>query len=205
MRRVLSIVLVVVGIAICISPFAGRYYVKYQQDKMYQMYLAELERKNKEIDNVFNEELEVDPEEVKKIDLRKLKGAIGLMEIPKIDVRQIMIEGSDAYALSYGIGHVKDTAFPGESGNAVFAGHRNATFGTFFSRLDELSVGDNITCEYEGEEYSYKVKESFIVKPEDVYVLEGKDDEHVMTLITCHPRGKTTHRLIVRAELVKSE
>lgn len=201
MRKAISIILIIVGICICAVPFVGRYYIKYQQDKMYEEYLATLKENTKNMDDAFNE-APASKEDSEEKELNKnISGTIGAIEIPKIDVKQIILEGSDARALRYGIGHVTETAFPGGAGNCCLAGHRNGTFGTYFSRIGELKKGDEITCEYNGENYKYKVSEVFIVKPEDVKVLEGKEDEHVLTLISCHPRGKTTHRIIIRAEL----
>ena len=182
MRKIVSIILIAVGICICITPFVGRLYVKYEQDKMYAKYLEQLEKQNEQMDSAFNDQTQDAKEEPKGFDLSKVKGVIGLVEIPKIDCVQVLIEGSDGYSLLYGVGHVIGTAFPGEAGNVAIAGHRNGTFGTYFSRID-------------------KVTETFIVEPTDVSVLEGNRNQHIMTLISCHPRGKMTHRIIVRAKL----
>ena len=201
MRKIVSIILIVVGICICITPFVGRLYVKYEQDKMYAKYLEQLEKQNEQMDSAFNDQTQDAKEEPKGFDLSKVKGVIGLVEIPKIDCVQVLIEGSDGYSLLYGVGHVIGTAFPGEAGNVAIAGHRNGTFGTYFYRIDELQKGDEINCEYKGQSYVYKVTETFIVEPTDVSVLEGNRNQHILTLISCHPRGKMTHRIIVRAKL----
>ncbi len=201
MRKVISTILIVAGICVCATPFVGRLYVKYEQDKMYENYLQELSKRNAEMGSAFDaSEFE---RENQNVNTKQIKGVIGLIEIPKIDCKQILIEGTDAYALRYGVGHVVGTAFPGGTGNAVLAGHRNGTFGTYFSRIDELKAGDEITCEYGGQYYKYKVYESFVIEPTDVSVLENKGTERTLTLISCHPRGKTTHRLIVKAQLTE--
>lgn len=201
MRRWVSVILIIVGVCIFCTPFVGKMYIKYQQDKIYAEYLKELEKQNEQIDDTLSGEVE----EEKPVDfsLNKVKGTIGLIEVPKIDCKQLVIEGSDSYALRYGIGHVTGTAFPGEAGNVALAGHRNGTFGSYFSRIAELEKGDEITCEYKGVNYQYKVVDKFIVEPTEISVLEGNQNQHIMTLISCHPRGKSTHRIIVRAELVQ--
>ncbi|MEI7479738.1 MAG: class E sortase, partial [Actinomycetes bacterium] len=70
--------------------------------------------------------------------------AIGRLVIPSIGVHETVIEGTDLQQLTFGPGHVRGTARPGEAGNAVIAGHRT-TWGRPFARLNELRPGDTIT------------------------------------------------------------
>ena len=48
--------------------------------------------------------------------------------------------------------------------------------------------------------YIYIVEETFVVAPEDTWVLSETEDARI-TLITCTPVRVATHRLIVRAVL----
>ncbi len=54
--------------------------------------------------------------------------------IPKIEMDAIVIEGASRKELSAGPGHMKETAMPGETGNAVITAHRD----TFFRHIYEL-------------------------------------------------------------------
>ncbi|MGP1570431.1 MAG: class D sortase [Eubacteriales bacterium] len=202
MRKRVSIILIIVGVCVFMTPFVGSMYVKYEQEQIYAQYLKELEKQNEKIEIALSEDVEEVKEETTDFALDKVKGTIGIIEIPKIDCKQLVIEGSDSYALRYGIGHVSGTAFPGEVGNVALAGHRNGTFGSYFSRIGEMEKGDYIICDYKGYQYYYKVTEVFIVEPTKISVLEGRTNQRIMTLISCHPRGRSTHRIIVRAELV---
>jgi len=60
--------------------------------------------------------------------------------IPKIHLSAVVVEGTSRKALLVGPGHVANTARPGDTGNAVLAGHRD----TFFRHLGELLRGDPI-------------------------------------------------------------
>ncbi|HBD86045.1 MAG TPA: sortase, partial [Clostridiales bacterium] len=80
------------------------------------------------------------------------------------------------------------------------AGHRSYTWGSFFSRLDELEAGNEILVDRSGITYTYIVEETFVVAPEDTWVLSETEDARI-TLITCTPVRVATHRLIVRAVL----
>ncbi len=124
-----------------------------------------------------------------------------ILEIPRIDSVEPVVEGTDRNALSAALGHEKATVLPGEVGNCVIAGHRNYTFGKYFNRLNEVEIGDMIYIHTPTEKYSYKVSEIKTVKPEEVEILENTENE-ILTLYTCTPIYIATHRLVVIAERV---
>ena len=49
--------------------------------------------------------------------------------------------------------------------------------------------------------FQYRVTESFVVQPSDVWVLDNAGDDR-LTLTTCHPRYSARERLVVVAELI---
>jgi sortase A len=122
---------------------------------------------------------------------------IGRIEIPRLGVSTIIRAGSDARTLRLAVGHISGTAFPGESGNIGLAGHRD----TFFRRLRDIRVGDEIRIVTPGETYTFKVEDTSIVKPRDTWVLNDTPTP-VLTLVTCYPFtyvGSAPNRFIVRA------
>lgn len=124
---------------------------------------------------------------------------VALLEIDKIDVYLPVAEGTDQVTLKYALGHMPETADIGAVGNSVIAGHRGHSFGTYFSRLDEMEVGDEIKVSKAGKTYIYEVFDIVIVEPTDLSVLRGSSNHQVLTLITCHPMYTSTHRLVVHA------
>ena len=62
------------------------------------------------------------------------------IRVPKIGMDAIVVEGASVKELSEGPGHMRETAEPGETGNAVITGHRD----TFFRHIYELTKGDQI-------------------------------------------------------------
>jgi len=122
---------------------------------------------------------------------------IGRIEIPRLGVSTIIRAGSDARTLRLAVGHITGTAIPGEPGNIGLAGHRD----TFFRRLRDIRVGDEIRIVTPGETFTFKVDRTSIVKPRDTWVL---DDTAMptLTLVTCYPFtyvGSAPDRFIVRA------
>ena len=122
------------------------------------------------------------------------------VSIPKIGLDAIVVEGATHKQLAIGPAHIKDTALPGETGNAVITGHRD----TFFRHIYELQKGDAIFVRRNGEVFKYEVTGKKIVKPEDVSVLKQTTDAQ-LTLITCYPVyyiGPAPDRLVVFSKLV---
>ena len=126
--------------------------------------------------------------------------AVATMRINKIGVYLPVAEGADLATLKFSLGHMPETAPLGNIGNAVVAGHRSHSFGSFFNRLDEVEVGDTIEVQVKGgDSYTYEVYETLIVEPDDLSVLRNSSKHRVLTLITCTPLYTSTHRLIVHA------
>ena len=99
--------------------------------------------------------------------LPPLGDGIGVIQIPKIGVDKIFVEGTGREDLKKGPGHYPGTPLPGEIGNAAIAGHRT-TYGQPFYDLDKLAPGDEIITQTLTGRYTYKVRETLIVKPEDI-------------------------------------
>lgn len=126
--------------------------------------------------------------------------AIGIMIIPKINVKVLVTEGTEDEKLKYYVGHFENTALPGEKGNFAVAGHRNYIYNEMFRDVNQLEAGDEIIMRTAKGEFTYKVKEQKVIEPTDVDILDPTDDATV-TLVTCTIGGK--QRLIVTGELEK--
>jgi sortase A len=125
-------------------------------------------------------------------------GLIGSLEIPRVHLAAVVIEGDDEATLRVAIGHLPDTPLPWETGNVAMAGHRD----TFFRPLKDVVVGDQMRLITPRGEFDYAVRETMIVDPGDVWVL-NPTERPTLTLITCYPFSYIGHagdRFIVRAE-----
>jgi sortase A len=119
--------------------------------------------------------------------------------IKKIGLDAIVVEGASRKQLSEGPGHMKETAMPGELGNAVITGHRD----TFFRHIYELNKGDEIIVRRAGQVFRFEVTGKKIVYPEDMSVIRPTADAQ-LTLITCYPTyyiGPAPKRLVVFSRL----
>lgn len=128
-------------------------------------------------------------------------GLVGAIEIPRLHLSTIVIEGNDEAALQRAVGHLSDTPLPWHAGNSAFAAHRD----TFFRPLKHVAVGDVIRVTTPYGTFTYRVRETLIVKPEDVWVL-ASTERPMLTLITCYPFSYVGHapqRFVVRAERIE--
>lgn len=124
---------------------------------------------------------------------------LGVIRIDAINLKAPIAEGASLDVLRYAIGHMKGSTAIGDVGNAIIAGHRSHSFGVYFNRLDELTIGDEIDVDVNGGTITYEVYESKIVEPDDLSVLRNSSKYKVLTLITCDPVFNPTHRLVVHA------
>lgn len=139
-----------------------------------------------------------------KLDVREYTISIPKLNIAKANVKV----GSDD--LSKSLVHYLPTSLPGEYGNVAIFGHSTLPqlynvkdYKTIFTYLPSLNKGDKIYVKMDDIEYEYEVYDMFVVKPEQISVLEQKYDASYLTLVTCVPPGTLWNRLIVRAKLTQ--
>ena len=107
------------------------------------------------------------------------------------------------------VGHIPETPNPGSHGNGWYFGHLESPLGgegNVFSRLprvpDLLREGEDVhvLVTSEDREYLYQVSRTDIVHQDDIALYQADDSR--VTLVTCFPRLKYDHRLLVTAKLI---
>jgi sortase A len=124
-------------------------------------------------------------------------GVIGRIEIGRLGLSAIVVEGDSPSLLRRAVGHVPNTAMPGESGNVALTAHRD----TFFRPLRKIQKGDVVTLATIDGQYQYAVESTAIVSPSATEVLQSSGKPE-LTLITCYPFyyvGPAPSRFVVRA------
>ncbi len=126
---------------------------------------------------------------------------IGRMEITRLALSTIVLEGDSNQVLRKAAGHIPGTALPGRAGNVAIAGHRD----TFFRALRSIHKGDDIALETAASTYHYRVDSTDIVPPKDIQVLKPSGQPS-LTLVTCYPFsyvGSAPKRYIVHAHQIE--
>src|ERR1700687_5316057 len=127
-------------------------------------------------------------------------GALGKIEITRIGLAAMILEGTDGRTLRHAVGHIPGTPLPGQPGNVAIAGHRD----TFFRALRDVRQDDEITLMTLDGSYRYRVDSISVVGPEDIQVLDNSGGD-ILTLVTCYPFyfvGPAPRRFIVRAQRI---
>lgn len=122
---------------------------------------------------------------------------VGEIEMPRLELRALILQGDSSQVLRRGVGHLPNTAMPGELGNIGLAGHRDS----FFRPLRQIRPGDLITLRTLKGEFQYRVESTRVVSPSNIEVL-APTDKRELTLVTCFPFnyvGAAPNRFVVRS------
>jgi sortase A len=126
--------------------------------------------------------------------------AIGRIEVPRMGLKMVVVNGTDHDSLTKGPGRDGRTAMPGEGKLVYIAGHRT-TYSAPFSHIDKLRKGDRVTLRMPYATLTYSITGHRIVVADDFSVLKSRGYEQ-LALQACHPRFFATHRYIAYAKLV---
>lgn len=190
LRRVVGLILIIVGLAIIVS-------IVYKK--------IDTSKKQKDLQNILEEVINEESKELTEEEEQKLINGytpIALIEIPSINLSQGLVEGITDDVLQYYLGHFENSAMPGEKGNFAVAGHRVSDYSEAFVNLYKTEIGDQIIVKANKKEYIYEITDNFIVSPEDVSVLDDTE-EATITLVTCTVGAK--ERVIVKGKLVETK
>jgi sortase A len=120
-----------------------------------------------------------------------------VLKIPKLGLLAPVLQGDDDPQLDVGVGHIPASAWPGLSGTDVLSAHDV----TWFSHINRLNVGDNITIVTPCHTFGYTVVNHTVVEA-------GSPIYQTLTprlfLVTCYPLNAlflTPKRYLVEAKL----
>lgn len=177
-KRILGIIIIAVGLSLIGISFYARWDTNNENSKAIDNFERIIENKNKSIINTHVVDKSTN-----------LEDGIGILNIPKIDLKVIIKEGTDMKTLRHSVGHFKDTPMPWENGNSAIAGHRQYTYGEFFNRVDEIEIGDLIEIQTLHGKINYKVIKKEVIEATQMEVLDNTDED-CLTIITCVKGGQ---------------
>jgi len=122
---------------------------------------------------------------------------LGIVDIPRIGMEQVFVEGSASEQTITGPGLKPDSVLPGQEGVSLLVGRR-ATFGGPFRQLDQLEPGDRIVVTTGQGRFTYVVD---LVRTSDAPATEIEQVPARLTLITSDPAVTPSRSLMVTARL----
>jgi sortase A len=127
-------------------------------------------------------------------------GPVGRLQIARLGVNMIVVQGTDHESLKKGPGHYPDSGLPGGGALIYVAGHRT-TYLAPFARIDRIRNGDRIVFTVPYGTFTYRAFRHYVVGADAVSVLRDHGRE-ILRLQACHPRFFATHRYLVDARLM---
>ena len=136
-------------------------------------------------------------------------GSLGRLYLPRLGKSWVVVEGVAVQDIRWAPGHYPDSAQPGEIGNFAVAGHRSPAI---FWDLDRMRPGDPVVVETRTTYFVYRVTNLEVVAPtatEVVAPVPGQPGVSptvaMLTLTTCNPKWDNYQRLIMHAQLARSQ
>jgi sortase A len=123
--------------------------------------------------------------------------ALGRIEIPRLGLSVVVLQGTTSKTLLLGVGHMEGTALPGQAGNIGIAGHRD----TYFRTLKNIRRDDEILLQTATGIAKYEVDWIQITAPGDGGIVLPST-KSALTLVTCYPFhyiGAAPERYVVHA------
>lgn len=209
-RKILSIVLILVGLILILSPYIINTVIKYTSSpSLIEEFSAEdLQSNNKreaEFDFSSVKDVEIASSLVlsTKIDKNLI---IGQIVIPGINLNLPIVKGLSDSNLLAGAATMKEKQSMG-SGNFSLAGHNMKQNNTLFGNLMNIKEGSVVKITDKNTVYEYKIYETIIVPDDTVQIIEDNiAEEHgkpVISLMTCYHTSKSGKRFFAMGELIK--
>ena len=140
-------------------------------------------------------------------ELLALDDVMAYIEIPAIGVYLPIYHGTSEETLLIGVGHLENTSLPagGKSTHAVLSAHCGLPSARLFTDLNLLKNGNIFRVHVLDKVLTYQVYDIETVDPDDSSSLHIREGEDIVTLITCTPYGKNTHRLLVHGKRIEEK
>ena len=227
--RILIVIIFLAGLSLLLYPFVANQWNNYRQKQLISEYdsIVSAEDAAGEIDyaaelekaRAYNEALlpsilpdsfaiaeATEGEDKAYMDCLNIAGdgIMGIVEIPKIDIKLPIYHTTKEDVLQVAAGHLEGSSLPigGESTHAVISAHRGLPSASLFTDLDQMKIGDHFLIHVLDNTLCYEVDQILVVEPEDTDALAVEEGEDLVTLLTCTPYGVNTQRLLVRGHRV---
>lgn len=132
--------------------------------------------------------------------LMALGTPVAVLEIPRLGLTEVVLEGTTSDVMRSGPAHRRDTVLPGQEGTSVIMGRRT-TYGGPFSRIHTLTAGDQVIAVTGQGEHIYRV--TGVRREGDPLPPPAEDGQGRLTLVTADGRPLLPSGVLrVDAELV---
>lgn len=227
--RVIALIIFAIGLASVAYPPAYGEYTKHRDEKLIKEYeteilslkeensnqldllLEDIYRYNNELfDNGQSELSSIEAYEKSLFELSKYSitsGFFGYIKINRINIELPIYLGATKKNMALGAAHMTYTSIPvdQDNTNAVIVAHRGYRGAKYFRNIDKIKIGDEITVTNPWGILRYEVIETRIIKKTEINEVLICPGQKLLTLSSCHPMYKNTHRYLVIARLLSND
>lgn len=201
MRKILRVIVNVILLVVVIVVVAGTCVRQVNQTENNQ----KLEILEEAIDkHQVSDEIKEDVKDVldtfKKEEYLLSDNSIGILEVPKLNYKASIGEGTNFDKVDQEIGHIKDTALPGQKGDVLLEGSTLLKFKKSILELSSLEKEDSFIIKTLNGEFRYVVLNKKVV-PKKQVIIKGEEnmDEPMLTILI---KGYPEEYLVIQAKLL---
>lgn len=195
--KIASILMIVTGVLILSGKGLYIYLNNHGEKKSIEKFYEK--EKKQDDENLESQEAKID--ETGNIINNFTYDYIMVLKIPKISFeRGLVAKSSKDNTVSKNVQILDESDMPDvEKGNLILAGHSGNSRVSFFRRLVEIGIGDEVQIIYNGKTYTYKVVNSYDIHKTGMAEIIRDAEKTTLTLITC--RQGTNNQVIYICEL----
>ncbi len=151
-----------------------------------------------EIENNIEEQIEEKETSSKSINYT------AILEIPTINLKQGVVDSTENFnSINYAISVDKNSNYPSELGNFILYAHSGNSYISYFRKLNQVDINDEVYVYYNGVKYHYVIENKYdIEKTGKAKVINLKDNRYI-TLITCN-QDRKGYQIVVEGKLMDS-
>lgn len=189
--------LILLSLATLLSYKIYNYYYEKKDADVINSYIEETSRIIEEENIVVP--LEETKNETKKVDIKYT----AVLEIPSINLKRGVVDSTKNFnSINYAISVDKHSNYPNKAGNFILYAHSGNSNISYFKKLIDVEINDNVFVYYEGKKYNYKIFNKYnIEKNGTVNVLSSNENKYI-TLITCNQKRKG-YQVVLVGKLVE--
>ena len=187
--RHISLIAIIFFIALFISYHIYYYFVDNVNNELVREYIEE--------------EKIISTNNVEKINTTVKDKIIGVLEIPKINLKRGFYNiSSKENDVNKNIIVLKESSMPDAINSALYlAAHSGNSPISFFQNIDLLKINDQIIIHYQNKKFNYVVSDIYETDKTGYINVNKNIHENILVLTTCSK--KESKQLIVKAKLIK--
>lgn len=145
-----------------------------------------------------------EPEKPKPIDYSKYY--VGILEIPKINLKRGFLDINSPYnTVNKNITVIQSSTYPDvDKGNFILAAHTGSSSVSFFTKLHDLVLGDQATITYKQKKYTYQLVNIYTQPKVGEIAIYRDTSKTTLTLVTCTKNTDDSQTVFI-LELINME